>query len=255
MMRCVCFLLWAIMAVCVSAQSSSPVFIMPDKPKGQVSDESKWLTPEEQYEWERQLESWKRNDGVDIYLVILPNLHNTPADHVMHEIANRWGDPALRGVVLYVPSSAGPRIWWEGEIIEKINLDPRAQREMILRIEKRAGSESTERERLRSAIYQLSDTMRVIHSQWRQFSAMRDKWNDSIYQKWSRDRMIRRAKWIGIAAVGLVALVTVVWFLHRRFTKQRRYFFPQVSAQRRFGALHAGGSGAVVSLQSSRHRP
>jgi len=255
MMRCVALLLWVIMVVFASAESSSPVFTMPAKPKGQVSDESKWLSPEEQFEWERQLESWKHNDGVDIYLVILPNLHNTPADHVMQEIAKRWGAATLRGVVLYVPSSAGPRIWWEGEIIEKINLDPRAQREMILRMEKKAGSESTERERVSSAMYQLSDTMRVIHSQWKQFSAMRDKWNDTIYQKWAKDRMIRRAKWIGIAAVVLTALAVVALLLHRRLSKQRRYFFPQVSAQRRFGALHAGGSGAVVSLQSSRTRP
>lgn len=255
MIRCVGLLLWAFMAVFACAQSSSPVFTMPAKPQGQVSDESKWLTPEEQYEWERQLESWKRQDGVDIYLVILPNLHGTPADHVMQEIAKRWGAATLRGVVLYVPSSAGPRIWWEGEIVEKINLDPRARREMILRMEKKAGSETTERERISSAIHQLSDTMRVIHSQWKQFNAMRDKWNDTIYQKWSRDRMNRRARWIGVAAGGLTVLVTVGWFFHRRLTRQRRYFFPHVSAQRRFGALHAGGSGAVVSLQSSRNRP
>lgn len=255
MTRFVGLLLWAVSAVFAIAQSASPVFTMPAKPKGQVSDESKWLTPEEQYEWEKKLESWKSNEGVDIYLVILSSLHNIPADHVMQQICKDWGSPTLRGVVLYVPSSAGPRLWWDGEIIEKINLDPRAQREMILRIEKKAGSESTERERVGSAVHQLSDTMRVIHSQWKQFNAMRDKWNDTIYQKWSKDRMVRRAQWIGIAAGCLTALAVIVWLLYRRFTRQRRYFFPQVSAQRRFGALHAGGSGAVISLQSSRNRP
>lgn len=254
MIRLMVWMLWVVMALLASAQSYSPVFTMPDKPKGQVSDESNWLTEEEQYEWERQLASWKRDEGVDIYLVILSSLHNTPADHVMKEIAARWGAPALRGVVLYVPSSSGPRLWWDGEIVQKINLDPRAQREMILRMEKKASSELTERERLSSAIYHLSDTMRVIHSQWKQFNVIRDKWNNTIYQRWAKDRMERRAKWIGISAAVLCVLAFVAWFVHRRVTSRRQFFFPNVSAQRRFGALHAGGSGAVVTLQSSRHR-
>jgi hypothetical protein len=125
---------------------------------------------------------------------------------------------------------------------------------MILRMEKKASSELTERERLSSAIHHLSDTMRVIHSQWKQFNVMRDKWNDTMYQRWAKDRMERRAKWIGISAAVLCLLAFVAWFVHRRVISERQYFFPNVSAQRRFGALHAGGSGAVVTLQSSRHR-
>jgi hypothetical protein len=235
------------------AEKNDPVFVLPQKPTSMVSDPTKWLSDEDRFLWERQLESWRLREGVEIFLVILPDLGGTPSEYVIKEIATRWSTGDLCGVILFVPGTSMPRIWWQGDVIRSIELDPRAQREMILRMEKKASSEQNDRDRLSSAIYQTSDALRVIHSQWLQLQRLRDKWNDSVYEKWSVDRVKRRIRWMTAASVGLVSFLLIIWWARLRLRSRRRYLFPRVTAQRRFGAPHAGGAGAVVSLSSSRN--
>jgi hypothetical protein len=229
------------------AQSTSSVFTIPPKPISQVSDESAWFSPSEKKVWEKQLTDWKTRDGVEIFLVVLKDLRSLPAEHVSREISHRWGNPKFCGVLLYVIGSGTPQIWWDGEIVEKIQLDPRAKREMILRMEKRAASELSELDKIHSAAHQLSDTMRVINSQWKQLSFIRDKWNDSVYRHWAAERLKRRSQLIALISISsVVLLITAVLF--RRYWQQRQvYHFPRISARRRFAAPHGGGSGAVIS--------
>lgn len=233
-------------------EPESSVFSLPDKPASLVCDPAQWLTTHESREWESKLETWKNDVGVEIHLVILPNLHGTPPEYVVREVARRWGDAELCGVVLLVPDGGGPWLWWQGEVIEKVQLDPRAQREMILRMEKKSRSELTERERLGSAVQQLSDTLRLINAQWQRVNHLRDKWNDNIFEKWSQERLQRRARWVTVGTAAIFLSLLLVWWYRRQWIHRRKHFFPRVTAQRRFGAPYAGGSGAVVSLPSSR---
>jgi hypothetical protein len=254
-MMCRLLLLFVLVfASLLRAQNASPVFVLPEKPRSLVSDDGHWLSEQERYVWESQLESWKYQEGVEIFLVILPNLHSTPPEHVLREISQRWGASDLCGVVLHVIDGDGPWIWWQGDVMNQINLEPRAQREMILRMQKKARSEEIERDRVSSAVYQLSDTLRVIYSQWKQFHHLRDKWNDSIYQKWSQDRLRRRTKWVTLGACALVLTIISAGVFRYYWIRRRRYHFPRITAQRRFGAPYAGGSGAIVSLPSTRPR-
>lgn len=237
-------------ALFASAQTSSTVFRTPEKPRNHVSDESQWLSQQDRLAWESELEGWDKNDGVEIYLVILPTLHDTPVEHVTQQIAEQWGKAELHGVVLYVPGSNGPSLWWNGKVLEDIRLDPQARREMISRMEKRASSQITELDRMASGIHELSDTMRVIRGQWKQMQAIRDKWNDTIYKQWSKDRFSRRTKLMIAGLVGLCSLSLLAWIISRILRRKKTFLFPRISPQRRFGAAYAGGSGAILTLKS-----
>lgn len=240
--------LWLSLCLLVSAQSSSSVFRMPAKPSGHISDDSQWLAQEERLAWENQLEAWKRSDGVDIYLVILRSLHNTPAEHVTRQIASQWGARELHGVVLYVPGGDGPYLWWDGEIVEAVKIEPRARREMIARMEKRSKSQVTERERVFSAVQELGDSMRVINAQYAQMKVMRDKWNNTIYQHWSKNRLTTRTQVIIAVACAIFSISFIAWLVRRTTRHAKKFHFPHTSPQRRFGAAHAGGSGATINL-------
>jgi uncharacterized membrane protein YgcG len=243
-------LVWFFLALSATAQNAGSVFRIPNKPTNRVSDESLWLSAEERAAWEHQLNGWNRSEGVDLYLVILPSLHSTPAEYVIRQIADQWGKADLHGVVLYVPGSSGPSLWWNGEVMEKVQLDPRARREMIARMEKRASSQVTERDRIATAVQELSDTLRVISAQATQLQAMRDRWNDTVYQKWSNNRLSRRTMIIFACGVGLLSALLLFLILRSIFRRRKSFHFPRTSPQRRFGAAYAGGSGATSSIKS-----
>ena len=242
----ICFFL----VLTAMAQNAGSVFRIPNKPSNRVSDESQWLSAVERAAWEHELNGWNRSDGVDLYLVILPSLHSTPSEHVIRQIADQWGNADLHGVVLYVPGSSGPSLWWNGEVMEKVQMDPRARREMIARMEKRASSQVTESDRVSTAIQELSDTLRVISAQSKQLQAMRDRWNDTVYQKWSNDRFSRRTMIIFACGVGLLSALLLFLILRSIFRGRKSFHFPRTSPQRRFGATFAGGSGATSSIKS-----
>lgn len=245
---CIYFFL---LGLCCYAEER-PVFRLPPAPKGQVSDEKQWLSEKDRVMWETQLAKWKTSDGVDMFLVILPSLQDVPADHVARVIGEKWGNPALCGVVLFVPEGDGPQVWWGGDVSDKVSQDPRARQTMIDRIERRARSEMSDTEQIGSAIRELSDTMRVLNAQWKQSQILRDKWNQTIFDKWTKQRLSKRTQVVIIVAASLLAisLLGVLWW--RIKTHKKHYLFPTISPQRRFGASHAGGSGAVVSLAKTR---
>lgn len=229
-----------------------PVFRLPPEPKGLVSDETQWLSEKDRLMWETQLEKWKSSDGVEMFLVILPSLQDVPPDHVARTIGETWGNKDLCGVVLYVPEGDGPQVWWGGDVSDKVSQDPRARQTMIDRIERRARSEMSDAEQIGSAIRELSDTMRVLNAQWKQSQILRDKWNQTIFEKWTKQRLSKRTRVVIISAASLVtiSLLGLLWW--RIKTHKKHYTFPTISPQRRFGATHAGGSGAVVSLAKTR---
>jgi hypothetical protein len=243
---------WLMAAWCTvafaHARESSSVFHMPAKPARQVSDDSGWLTRHERLHWENRLSDWKSAHGVDIHLVILPDLYDTPPGYVAEQIATHWGERALHGVVLHVPSGDGPYLWWDGEIIKSIQLDPHARREMISRMEKRSRSQIAEREQVFYAMEEMSDTLRVIRAQHAQMLKLRDKWNEKAFQHWSSNRLSRRTKIIIACTAALTALLTLIALIRYLRKRGKTYQFPRVSAQRRFGAAHAGGSGATINL-------
>ncbi len=229
-----------------------PVFRLPPTPKSQVSDETKWLEEKDRVIWESQLAKWKSTDGVDLFLVILPSLQDVSPDHVARVIGEKWGNPDLCGVVLYVPESDGPQVWWGGTVSDRVSQDPRARQTMIDRIERRSRSEMSDAEQIGSAIRQLSDTMRVLNAQWKQSQILRDKWNQTIFEKWTKQRFSKRTRVVIIVAGSILVLsfIGVLWW--RIKTHKKHYLFPTISPQRRFGAANAGGSGAVVSLAKTR---
>lgn len=248
------FLILGLFLCCMTKMQgqTSSVFTMPPKPLNQVSDESQWLSPTEKRVWEKQLTDWQKRDEVEIFLVILKDLRSLPAEHVAREISRRWGNKALCGVLIYVIGSGTPQVWWDGEILEKIQVDPRAKREMVLRIEKRAASELSELDKIHSAAHQLSDTMRVIHSQWVQWNFIRDKWNDSAYRRWTSERLKRRTQIIVLFTLSFLVLSIIAFLWRRRWLRRQVFLFPRISSRRRFSAPYGGGSGAVLSFVSKR---
>lgn len=237
-----------------SAEANKAVFELPPRPDGHVSDPGQWLSPPVKEAWNRQLDLWKKNDGVDLFVAILPSLQGTPADHVAREIGQTWGQKEMHGVVLFVPGTEGPTLYWGGEINDQIAQDPRSRKSMIRGMERRVRSEMSDEEKLSSAIDELSTTMRVIHAQWKQSRLIRQKFDETIFKKATQRKFSHRVTLVAIVALSLVALTLVTWAILTWRKHKKSYRFPVISPQRRFGANHAGGSGAVLTLITKRNR-
>ena len=59
---------------------------------------------------------------------------------------------------------------------------------------------------------------------------------------------------VAVVALSLVALTLVTWAILTWRKHKKSYRFPVISPQRRFGANHTGGSGAVLTLITKRNR-
>ena len=230
--------------------------VLPLPPLGQVSDEMKWFKADELARWESQLSNLKKRENVDLKLVILPSLMDTPADHVVREIGKKWGNAELHGVVLHVPGDKNsPYIWWGGTASEDFGQDPRVRKDMITRMERRVHSEMSEPERVSSAIQELSDAIRVLRSQWKNMKTVKEKFREGSYGKWSQLRLSKRTFIASSLLIGLLSLIALVMIVHKWKRKTQSFIFPTTSPQRRFGSRYAGGSGAAISLSKKRSTP
>ena len=233
----------------VSAVEQQASLILPLPPMGQVSDEKKWFNADELARWESQLSNLRKRENVDLKLVILPSLMDTPADHVVREIGKKWGNSELHGVVLHVPGDKNsPYIWWGGAASEDFGQDPRVRKDMISRMERRVHSEMSEPERVSSAVQELSDAIRVLRSQWKNMKTVREKFREGSYSKWSQMRLSNRTFIAAVLLIGLLSCIALIIFVRKWKRKRQSYIFPVTSPQRRFGSRFAGGSGAAISL-------
>ncbi len=250
-----CFTLcW--LASIVGAAEQQASLILPLPPIGQVSDETNWFKADELARWESQLSNLKKHENVDLKLVILPSLMDTPADHVIREIGKKWGDSDLHGVVLHIPGdNNSPYIWWSGTASEDFGQDPRVRKDMIDRMERRVRSQMSEPERVNSAVEELSDTMRVLRSQWKNMKTLREKFREGNYLKWSQLRMSKRTFIAAALLIGIFSLIVLIIFLRKWKRSKLIYLFPVTSPPRRFGSRLAGGSGAAISLCKKRSNP
>jgi hypothetical protein len=244
------------LASIVGAAEHKASLILPLPPIGQVSDEMHWFKDDELARWENQLSNLKKQENVDLKLVVLPSLMDIPADHVIREIGKKWGDSELHGVVLHIPGdNNSPYIWWGGIASEDFDQDPRVRKDMIYRMERRVRSQMSEPERVSSAVQELSDAMRVLRSQWKNLKTLREKFREENYLKWSHMRMSKRTLIAAALLIAIFSLIVLIIFLRVWKRSKQIYLFPVTSPQRRFGSRLAGGSGAAISLCKKRAKP
>lgn len=255
MFRCIAGL-WLFLCCCLTVfaeEAEKAVFALPERPESHVSDPNNWMSVDARNAWNQQLELWKKNDGIDLYVVILPSLQGTPADHVAREIGTAWGRKELHGVVLFVPGT-GPSLYWGGKVSDEVALDPRARQAMIRSMERRVRSQMSEEQQLSSAIDELSTTMRVMNAQWKQSRLVRQKFDETIFKKATERKFKWRLQLVGVAVMGLIALTVLIFLIVVWRRRTKTFTFPNISPQRRFGAIHAGGSGASLTLTEKRQR-
>lgn len=214
-----------------------------ERPKNSIFDPTGILTPKEQAELAEPLAKVRASEGIDVLVVILPQIHEVQPEHVAAGFAQKWATNKVNAVVLHVPGLDGSPWIFPGHVMNSIlKLD--ALRESMASAEKRSAAEPTDFGKVRAASTEASDALRF----WMGGAVIRSE--EQINQRLavqlayeSRQRLIKLAAVMGAAA--LIPLVVGVVIIIVQIRNSRPKLFPTTRIQPRLGAPYSGGNNAV----------
>jgi hypothetical protein len=214
-----------------------------ERPKNSVFDPGGILTPKEQTELAEPLAKVRESEGIDVMVVILPEIQEVQPEHVAAGFAEKWAKTKVNAVVLHVPGKEGSPWIFPGEVMSSI-LKPETLRESMAAAEKRAAAEPTDYGKVRAASTEASDAIRY----WMGVSVIRseemiDKRLEAQLAHESRQRLLKMAVALGAAA--LIPLVAMVFVIVARVRNNRPRFFPPTRVMPRLGAPYSGGNNAM----------
>lgn len=214
-----------------------------ERPKNSVFDPAGIFTPKEQEELAEPLAKVRISEGIDVMVVILPEIQDVQPEHVAAGFAQKWASTKVNAVVLHVPGKEGSPWIFPGDVMSAI-LKPETLRESMAAAEKRAAAEPTNFGKVRAASTEASDAIRY----WMGVSVIRSE--EMIDQRLaeqlayeSRQRLLKLAA--VLAAAALIPLVTVAYFIMVRIRNSRPKLFPQTRISPRLGAPYSGGNNAL----------
>ena len=121
------------------------------RPPGAVFDPTGFLEPELAAEISGPLGWIYEREGIDVIVVILPELGSAPPELVARRFAEAWCESMIHCVVLHVPAREdGPWIVPAGRLVEHLN--PTSVRQGVADGERRAFVSSSSRIRVRSVL-------------------------------------------------------------------------------------------------------
>ena len=221
----------------VQAQSS---FKYGDRPKNSIFDPTGVLTLTEQDRISEPLLTILKNEGIDIIIVILPEIGDAPPEYVVKGYAAKWATTTVNSVVLHVPGKEGSPWIFPGMFMTGV-IKPEAVRETIVAAEKRAAAEPTDFGKVRAASIEAADAIRY----WMGGALLRteDTINRRLEWQLARERRERLLKLsAALAAAALIPLVFGAVFLTIRIRGRGARRFPQLQKIARLGAPYAGGN-------------
>lgn len=187
-----------------------------------------------------------KNEGVDVIVVILPDLEGAPPPHVAGRFAAAWCDSQIHAVVLHVPGNPeSPWIVPKGELIEWFK--PEVLARDITESERRARAEPDEAGKVRAASVEACDRLRY----WKGTAINRIGYLTEARARILVDRETRARQWRVAALTGAAAAVPVLIgasVLLRMLRRPGPRRFPETRPPRRLGAPHCGGNHAVAAL-------
>lgn len=217
-----------------------------ERPNNSIFDPSGVLTIKEQAQIAEPLASVLANEGIDVVVVILPEIGDAPPVHVAKGFARKWTITDVNAVVLHVPGMPETPWIFPGTAMTTL-VDSETLADFIASAKKRAAAEPTDYDKVRAASIEASDALR----HWMGGSAIQSEAN--IKNNQAANMAFERRKWIvkiaaALAAASLIPLIFGVAFIVIRFRKNRPKSFPMVRVSQRLGAPYAGGNNAVHKI-------
>lgn len=214
-----------------------------ERPKNSVFDPSGSLTFSQQAEIAGPLAKVLADEGLDVMVVILPDIGDAPPKHVAEGFAEKWATTNVNAVVLHVPGHEGSPWISLGRMMGSL-LVPESLKNTIGAAEQRASAEDTDFGKVRAAATEASDALRY----WMGGALMRseetiNRRREAQQAYENRQRLLKLAAFLGAAS--LIPLVLGLAFIALRYKNFRSRSFPSVRIMPRLGAPYSGGNNAA----------
>jgi uncharacterized membrane protein YgcG len=192
------------------------------------------------------LEGFRMREGVDVIVVVLPDIGEAPPGHVAWSFAHAWCRSRIHAVVLHVPGHKNsPWIVPGGELLgaiqpEKIN---RAVEEAV----GRALREPTDAGKVRAASVEATDMLRywlgTAINRGEHIRTERVRFQLEVETRARQRRIIAM-----VATVSAIPLIVGISMLVVALRKPGPRRFPSTQVPNRLGAPYCGGNHAVYDL-------
>lgn len=216
------------------------------RPATPVFDPSGLLNPDAMKEISEPLAALLESGDIDIIVVVLPDLGQSPPELVAGRFAQAWCKSPLHCVVLHVPGQPdSPWLVPGGKLIAYLN--PEQIREAVTAARRRAASEAKDADKLKAAAHEAADLLQFWMATAKNYRAMIQAESAKMRQELNG----KSAKWklgLMISAALLVTLVIGITVLAQLTGKREPRTFPFPNWQPRLCAPHAGGNHAVADL-------
>lgn len=223
-----------------------PAFEHGPRPPQSVYDPSGYLDPELAKAISEPLQEHFKKEGIDVLVVVLPDVGQAPPEHVARAFASAWCASLAHCVVLHVPGREGsPWILPDGKMVA--HLDPAQVQQAVNDARRRAASEAKDLDKVKAAATEAADLLRY----WMASALNR---TETIQLERARMRLELETKaqqWkiiTLVAAASVIPMVAGAWLLIVILRRRGPGYFPTPAWQPRLGAPHSGGNRAVVDL-------
>lgn len=216
------------------------------RPPSSVFDPNGFLEPRTVKEISEPLARIYKNEGIDVIVIVLPDIGDAPPAHVAGRFAAEWCTSPIHAVVLHVPGRKdGPWIVPLGRLIEGI--EPAKLSQSVADAVRRAAREPGEPAKVRAAATEAADMLRF----WTGTAINRREYIETARTQIRLEQETKARHWriaMLTAAASFIPLLCGVSALIYFLRKSGPRHFPETNPPRRLGAPHAGGNHAVADL-------
>lgn len=218
-----------------------------DRPASSVFDPYGVLTPTQHENISAPLRKIREDEGIDVIVVILPEIGEAPPEHVAKGFADIWIDTKLHAVVLHVPGHPDTP-WIVPSNIVGLAVKAEAIKTSISDARQRARAEPDDYGKIRAASIEAADLIRywiggaLIRSE--EVITLRLQ-RQLAFEK--RQRLLKLAA--ALAAAAAIPMILGFVALYLRLRENRPKHFPAIRRIQRLGAPYAGGNHAVTKSQ------
>lgn len=216
------------------------------RPPGGVYDPAGLIDATALEEISAPLAALRSREGVDVVVVVLPEIGDAPPEHVAGQFAAAWCSSRIHAVVLHVPGQEkSPWIVPGGELLGAIQ--PGKFRETVREATSRAVREPTEVGKVRAASVEAADMLRY----WLGTAINRSEHLRTERTKLTLDRetKARQRRILGmVVAASAIPLLVALGMTVAFFRKPGPRRFPDAPVPTRLGAPFCGGNHALINL-------
>lgn len=238
--------LFAFLLGCLPLAANPQDFQYGPRPADSIFDPNNVLDPTTKKELIAPLHDIYQKDGVDVIVVILPDLDDAPPEHVAKSFASAWCGTQIHAVVLHVPGREdSPWIVPAGGLINQVK--PEVLHKDVADARRRAASEPNDSAKVRAAVTETTDKLRF----WLATAINRSDYLITERSKVQAELDHKARQWriamLTMAASAipvLCGLSALIYFLRKPGPRR----FPTTQPPRRLGAPHAGGNHAVGDI-------